>query len=333
MPKSVAYIGLSGPVCYDYKNRLNRKYPNPILEGPLGLMILYDEVVFLHEALCPKSMRKLDFVKFLSDRKDIIDYLERIEQKRLDDYARKIWQGNIFRLEKLENIAKTIAPFARYDIHSNRISEYRYDNHSNLISQALFPNSISVLNVIYDNIVAHDEKLTLVTNSLVDGPLATRMKSALRGNLINNLLTKRIPNYLTENGPYTKTIYDIRNRPFLKKFRNKIYDVIQGRDTNSVNELTQQLETELNEIGKELVTEKINPKRIYYTFASIAMAIAPAIAISPEIAKAIALLGMGIGAFEYTKAVLDVWSDRTNYAWTGFLVDLERKPPVTRKTQ
>jgi len=148
MSKSVAYIGLSGPVCYDYKNSLNRKYPNPILEAPLGLMILYDEVVFLDEAVCPKSMRKLEFVKFLSDTKDITDYLERIEQKRIDEYTKQIWQGNTLRSEKLENIAKTIAPFARYD------------NHSNLISQAIFPNSTSVLNVIYDNIVAHDEKLT-----------------------------------------------------------------------------------------------------------------------------------------------------------------------------
>jgi hypothetical protein len=32
-------------------------------------MIFYDELMFLDEAVCPKSMIKLDFVKLLSDKK------------------------------------------------------------------------------------------------------------------------------------------------------------------------------------------------------------------------------------------------------------------------
>ena len=44
MVKRIAFLGLSGPIAYDYKNKLDAVYPNPILEAPLGLMVLYDEL-------------------------------------------------------------------------------------------------------------------------------------------------------------------------------------------------------------------------------------------------------------------------------------------------
>jgi hypothetical protein len=56
MPKMSAYIALSGPIFYDYKNMLKWPYPNPVLEAPLDLMILYDEIIFIDEIVCPKSM-------------------------------------------------------------------------------------------------------------------------------------------------------------------------------------------------------------------------------------------------------------------------------------
>ena len=42
-------------------------------------MIFYDELVFLDEAVRPKSMINLDFVKFLSGKKDIGKKNNRIE--------------------------------------------------------------------------------------------------------------------------------------------------------------------------------------------------------------------------------------------------------------
>ena len=39
--------------------------PNPILESPMGLLILYDEIVFLCRSLCPDNMRALPYVKYV----------------------------------------------------------------------------------------------------------------------------------------------------------------------------------------------------------------------------------------------------------------------------
>lgn len=65
-----AFIGLSGPIAYDYKNvgdkihPVETSAPNPILEDSLGLMAFYDEIHFLAPQLCPRNMRDLPYVRF-----------------------------------------------------------------------------------------------------------------------------------------------------------------------------------------------------------------------------------------------------------------------------
>ena len=41
--------------------------PNPIIESPLGLMIFYDEILFLCRSICPENMRNLPYVKFVDE--------------------------------------------------------------------------------------------------------------------------------------------------------------------------------------------------------------------------------------------------------------------------
>jgi hypothetical protein len=104
LAKRSAYIGLSGPLCYDYKNKLNTDYPNPILEAPVGLMVLYDEAVFLNEIVCPKSMRNLDFVKFISDKKDIKDFLKELTNKKSKNIKTRLGKEKNFPLRNLEQL-------------------------------------------------------------------------------------------------------------------------------------------------------------------------------------------------------------------------------------
>ena len=58
MKRRIAYIGLSYPLLYDYQHQAEMTEndvadsPNPIIESPLGLMILYDELWFLCESIC-----------------------------------------------------------------------------------------------------------------------------------------------------------------------------------------------------------------------------------------------------------------------------------------
>jgi hypothetical protein len=66
-----AFVGLSAPLFYDYRypamNANGEEEPNPILDSPFGLFLLFDEIWFLSRSLCPQSMRGLPYVKFLEE--------------------------------------------------------------------------------------------------------------------------------------------------------------------------------------------------------------------------------------------------------------------------
>jgi hypothetical protein len=76
MPKKVAYVGISGPVSYDYRhgtkrvNRRDQSTPNPVLENVSGLLLCYDELIFLSKHFCPIDIWKLPYVKFISSNRD-----------------------------------------------------------------------------------------------------------------------------------------------------------------------------------------------------------------------------------------------------------------------
>jgi hypothetical protein len=309
LTKRTAYIGLSGPVCYDYKNMLNTKYPNPILEAPLGLMVLYDEVVFLNETICPKSMQDLDFIKFLSDREDIKDLFEKIDEEKMEEYRKK-WQDKEFSFKGLRSIAERVAPFATWDNHSRSIEEIHNT-----------PNSASITNVLYDNLISHDQGLPLITNSAIEECLISPMNSVLKENLVNIIVSEQIPNYLTEIDPFVETIYDIRGRPYIREFRSKIDDLIYNRDTESLNDLKTNVEKELNEITLEFTARALDKMRIYNGIGSVAKAVVP------EVLKNVPGLGLGIAAYDITKDFLEILDDR-KHTWAGFLVDLRRHKPT-----
>ncbi|MFD9812455.1 hypothetical protein [Streptomyces sp. NPDC059080] len=73
-----AFVGLSTPLCYDYKNPI-RPYseeqwdiPNPILENTMGLLLCYDEIWFLSRETCPLALHGLEYVKFVSDDPELL---------------------------------------------------------------------------------------------------------------------------------------------------------------------------------------------------------------------------------------------------------------------
>jgi hypothetical protein len=69
-----AYIGLSSPLAYFYDHEQKHFHEpwrwNPIIESPQGLVTLFDELYFLSRALCPVSLRKESYVKFLDEDSD-----------------------------------------------------------------------------------------------------------------------------------------------------------------------------------------------------------------------------------------------------------------------
>src|SRR5215204_5796630 len=69
----IGLVGLSTPIAFDYGVEATRTLadvassPNPILDSPFGLMLLYDELWFVCRSLCPENMRGCSFVRFLDE--------------------------------------------------------------------------------------------------------------------------------------------------------------------------------------------------------------------------------------------------------------------------
>lgn len=66
-----ALIGFSSPAGYSYKWQALKttndggSSPDPVLLSSMGLFVLYDELWFACESLCPQSMRSLPYVRFV----------------------------------------------------------------------------------------------------------------------------------------------------------------------------------------------------------------------------------------------------------------------------
>jgi|LakMenE01Jun11ns_1017448.scaffolds.fasta_scaffold9808656_1 hypothetical protein len=66
-----ALIGFSSPAGYSYRWEAKKtandisSSPNPVLLASMGLFVLYDELWFACESLCPQSMRALPYVRFI----------------------------------------------------------------------------------------------------------------------------------------------------------------------------------------------------------------------------------------------------------------------------
>ena len=163
----VAYIGASSPIAFDYIKFHARqsKYPNPILEAPLGLFIMYDELLFLDPVVCPYNMKGLEYVKFVTDEEDLSKYIDILKKAKVDQprkqYPWKDWS----------KIVKTIAPFARADNHSviGFHKAWRV------------PDSTSVENVVLDQTIALVRQAEPITNTLTDDWLSSNSRSVIEG--------------------------------------------------------------------------------------------------------------------------------------------------------
>ena len=309
---------------------LDSTYPNPILESPLGLMTLYDKIVFLDPAVCPKTMQNLDFVEFFSDKSDIKDFHEKMVQEIIEP------QNEDRLKEKFETIVKFYDQvFANMKTISKRIGPFaeRADNHSRQVGPFV-PHSASSENVWRDNLISYEKKYSLVTNSdianIMNNELSTNalLKSELTGKILSKQIeSKPIPNYINADGPYVDTIYDIRNRDHIKRFRDKIEEVTLYNDNKLLDELVLKVEKDYDRAKRELARKQLENLRVYesiYDFSAL---------VASEVLKQVPFLGTAMSIFGITNKALETYEDRKSFAWAGFLIDLEDIPPTIDKSK
>jgi len=267
----IAYVGLSSPVFYDYKVEASRtasddySSPNPILESPFGLMLLFDEIWFLCKSLCPENMRHLPYVKFL-DQTKLLPNLKRGKYSELRDIQEQILNSKGIKPRK-----KTVSyNFVRRHIGIYWDAGADIHTHELTIAGKKFSASPRVENLFFDMEIVHHLSVTttheveLITNSFSENLLETAENSVLRTKLAEVLTIDNVPNYLTPLGPYHPVIEEVRENSYLKDFRKWVVEQKSPANRKEVLEIKRDVESTIQEAQDKIFLEQFDSKG-YFT--------------------------------------------------------------------
>lgn len=322
-----AYIGVSGPLAYDYKNTgdtfdsRENSAPNPLLEDSLGLIVCYDELVFLSRHLCPRNMRELPYVSFLNDRSDFAELFAVAHEQAKTQYKVPDKRDKTFSspwdlyIPALSNVTGQPSTF-----HQDTAT-YFPDNHTH---EFYVHDSISVTgsstwfhNVLLDWITkdAFDlRNCDVVSNSgnhvfyehLSEHPTEYTPRVAVG----QHLVARRLPNYLTREGPYHESLEELRNHHFLEDMRRYLDDLLIANDRQEIAKTSEELVRLAAEYRQNVFQQYLVGANEYWTVGKAAVT-----DIVGSVLPGIGTLHELMGARRRTK-------ERQRLRWAGFVTDL-----------
>jgi hypothetical protein len=291
-----ALIGLSSPILFNEDVTDNDK-PNPILEGPIGLCLFYDELWFLDESLCPLNMRDLEYVKFL-DKKKLPEIKFGAEGvtfpfDKLDKFYNFLDNSAEFNIGTLTQYGPEIAPFGRT------------------------ANPIEGFNRIIDEKIASSLGYDLVINSFSPQYVGLEIpqeiiesKSSL-AYLITHTILCKIPNLQLPEGPFLDKVDELRKNMNRNKFKDKIKAFEESEPFESVEEAAKQIISEYESWSQELRRKATDPNQIDWIYVNLFLSNLPAVG------KIYSCLQAGWK----TKKV----KDQLKFGWAEFLGDCLEK--------
>lgn len=317
MKKRIGYIGLSYPLLFDYENQASfsendlQDSPNPIIESPLGLMILYDELWFLCESICPNNMRNLLYVKFVD--------------KMYDDFYFEGGQAFVDQIDLGINTDENLSYreiINRLNLNNQRglnISKLDTHTHGVKVGSIVTSASSSEYNFAFDMYVfmalqeRNDNNIEWITNSKFK--LNDYSFDNKEATTVEKIIISDIPNYLHANGPYHSCIEELRNNKYLIDFRKWVIENHNTIQTSEINEMCLSVKQGIKETKDRVFKQYLEDNNQYAFFSSTGKTIlktTAGIASAPiSILDAISGIAINRGKFQ------QVASDR----WQGFVTD------------
>lgn len=235
MTSNAAYVGLAGPIGYDYANpaplvdERDGSSPNPVLENVLGLLLCYDEIVFLAPQFCPADMRELPYVRFLSDDATSLNALSSA-LAAFDETDHDRWSITPS-FDKLEEISAVMRGSS---------TDWAMDNHTHAVhigDRRAIGNAMALDNAVRDLWVAAELELSH-TDVIFSSPAQEALNSELERELTDNqyfdstkraaatqLVALQVPNLFGPSGSYHEGLESIRDRRDVAEFRQYLMSV------------------------------------------------------------------------------------------------------------
>lgn len=316
MKKRIAYIGLSYPLLYDYENQAilsNNDLsdsPNPIIESPLGLMILYDELWFLCESVCPNNMRNLSYVKFVDKMFPELYYEGAV-----------LYEGNtIFDIDENMGLSyekiinrMNLKGWNRVDTHTHQLqigNVFTYGNGG----KSNFKFDLYIFMALQEQSA---DSIELVSNSRFR--MVECAKSNKDAEVAEKIVISDIPNYLNKQGPYHPCMEDLRNNQYLADFRKWIIENHNTIQNKEIKEICTDVERTIKDTRDKVFNKYLEDNNKYSFCVSTGTTILKTgmgILCTP-----ISILDAIAGIRSSGKNVLKVNGDR----WQGFVVNSRNK--------
>jgi len=311
-----AFVGLSTPVGFDYQNPASKapadghSSPNPILESPFGLLLLFDEIVFLTRSLCPENMRQLPYVRFL-DEIGKAPLLTIAQRDASWDAARALSS------KRAPTASGGEESFEASILRAGASWQMGIDNHSHGLSlgEAQPQANASVENFYLDMFYCQNaglQGLELVTNTRLQSALEAATDPASEAWLAQAIVLKDIPNYLGRRGPYHPAIEEVRENAHLTHFRTWMSERSSKLSLAEIGEARDQVEAVLRDAQENLFLKHLDPDTY---FKSLGKAV-----VGDLVGLAFPLTGTVTAAFE---GALKIRSD-ADMRWQGFIVGARR---------
>lgn len=243
MSKRIAYIGISYPLLYDYWNQADKSSndlidsPNPIIESPLGLMIFYDEIVFLCRSVCPNNMRNLPYVKFVDELYSNFSF-ENIE-KCVKENNDIIINNTGVSYTDIKNSLNIKWNGVDTHTHSLKLGDIKINadwNNDKFLFDLLVFQALQEL---------YDPNIELVANSRYT---ISSLNSGAKVEFINKIIIPGIPNYIGVSGPYHKCMEELRENKYLKDFRQWIIEEHSNIQRSEITEMCNAVEKNIEEV-------------------------------------------------------------------------------------
>ncbi len=310
MKKRAAYIGISYPLLYDYghqaekaKNDLSDS-PNPIIESPLGLMVLYDELLFLCRSICPNNMRGLPFVKFIDEM-----YPDFYFSGILNSAKENRGLITLNTVLSYDDIVKSMnVKWKGVDTHTHglRVGDITMSAYS---SEEKFLFDVYVFQALQQR---YDKDIELIANSHFQ---SASFNSGTKAEFIDRIIIQGIPNYLGVDGPYHNCMEELRENKYISDFRRWIVDNHSNLQRAEIDDMCIAVERNMKEVQERIFKKYLDANSGFSFFKSTSGTVVKTAA--GVVCTPISIVDAFSGCIAKGKEMLNAKSIR----WQGFVID------------
>jgi len=248
----IGFIGLATPIAYDYRTPASitkadqKSSPNPILDSPWGIMLMFDEIWFLTRSLCPENLRNSKFVKFI-DESDLMNQINISDHKSFQEVK-----------EHQNKFDQTLAQFSIFDqtVKTRGVNwDAGADNHTHALkigNEILSGNWANYNNIYIDQMVL--KRLRELSGKYIEYIPNTftyhwfSKESMISEKILTNEIIKiEFPNFLHRKGPYHPVVDEIREISELAAFRKYILPKAESISIEDAQISARKVRTELQD--------------------------------------------------------------------------------------